>query len=333
MAQNSSPNSKIHSKGIYQSSKSCAEIVKDLNSISILDKSSESEMSKIESKKKTGCGVMGVGGFLIFLAIAIAAEFEVAGGGVGFLAILGFLLLASAFFYNQNLSDKFKEISKDEFSDYRYLVANELIPRLGIDIDPNSNFEIKLNLKEFPAIDPSGQNLSENTSNPKGERKFKTTQEPILTLAGRFLDGTKFNYEITEFTSAYGEWFYYRAISGKTKTKLRARKRTRWIAKLRLRYKDKRYDASSISLRDLEGFAQMPQGARLKKVKNGDSELTLVSVTNAIKQKIKLKLNTNIDAALENMKEHEGSKALLSSMSMMSFFSLYQALHSCSTKK
>ena len=122
-------------------------------------------------------------------------------------------------------------------------------------------------------------------------------------------------------------------ISGKTKTKLRARKRTRWIAKLRLRYKDKRYDASSISLRDLEGFAQMSQGARLKKVKNGDSELTLVSVTDAIKQKIKLKLNTNIDAALESMKEHEGSKALLSSMSMMSFFSLYQALHSCSTKK
>ena len=152
-----------------------------------------------------------------------------------------------------------------------------MIPCLGIDVDPNSNLEINLNLKEFPNIDPSGKNLSENTSNPKGERKFKTTQEPILTLAGRFMDGTKFNYEITEFTSAYGEWFYYRAISGKTKTKLRARKRTRWIAKLRLRYKDKRYDASSISLRDLEGFAQMPQGARLKKVKNGDSELTLVS--------------------------------------------------------
>ena len=77
----------------------------------------------------------------------------------------------------------------------------------------------------------------------------------------------------------------------------------------------------------------MPQGARLKKVKNGDSELTLVSVTDAIKQKIKLKLNTNIDAALERMKEHEGSKTLLSAMSMMSFLSLYQALHSCSTKK
>ena len=333
MAQNSSPNSKIHSKGIYQSSKSCAEIVKDLNSISVLDKSSESEMSNIESKKQKGCWVMGVGGFLIFIAFAIFSEFDVAGGGVGFLAILGFLLLASAFFYNQNLSDKFKKVSKDEFADYRYQVASELIPCLGIDVDPNSNLEINLNLKEFCAIDPSGKNLSENTSNPKGERKFVNTQEPLLTLAGKFADGTKFNYEITEFTSAYGEWFYYRAISGKTKTKLRARKRTRWITKLRLRYKDKRYDASSISIRDLEGFAQMPLGARLKKVKNGDSEVTLVSVTDAIKQKIKLKLNTNIDAALESMKEHEGSKTLLSSMSMMSFLSLYQALHSCSTKK
>ena len=76
----------------------------------------------------------------------------------------------------------------------------------------------------------------------------------------------------------------------------------------------------------------MPQGARLKKVKNGDSEVTLVSVTDAIKQKIKLKLNTNIDDALESMKKHEGSKTLLSSMSAMMFLSLYQALHSCSVK-
>ena len=97
MTENSAPVPKVHVQGKYTSSKSCSEVVRDLGSISVLDKTSESEMSGIESKKKTGCGVMGVGGFLIFLAIYISSEFNVEGGGVGFLAILGFLLLASAF--------------------------------------------------------------------------------------------------------------------------------------------------------------------------------------------------------------------------------------------
>ena len=77
----------------------------------------------------------------------------------------------------------------------------------------------------------------------------------------------------------------------------------------------------------------MPQGARLKKVKNGDAEVTLVSVTDAVKQKIKRKLDRGIDQAFHSMNEHEGKKTLLSSMSMMTFLSLYQALNSCSTKK
>ena len=328
MVQNNSSDSKIHVDGKYNASKRCSEVIKDLGLIFELDKDSEKKINTVEVTGAFGCFAMAVSGFVILGAgVAWADDMD-----SGVFAKLGFIVFFIGLVVF--LISKFREeiISQDEFADYRYKVARDLIPLLDTDIDSNSNLEINLNLKEFCAIDPSGKNLSENTSNPKGERKFKTTQEPILTLAGRFMDGTKFNYEITEFTSAYGEWFYYRAISGKTKTKLRARKRTRWITKLRLRYKDKRYDASSISIRDLEGFAQMPQGARLKKVKNGDSEVTLVSVTDAIKQKIKLKLNRNIDAALESMKKHEGSKTLLSSMSAMMFLSLYQALHSCSVK-
>ncbi|MDA7521828.1 hypothetical protein OAE01_01745 [Akkermansiaceae bacterium] len=332
MPHNRPSSSDIHDKGRYNSSKKFTEIVEDLNSISVLDKTSESELSQILSKKAMGCGVMVVGGALILPALLFASEYG-AGGGVAFCVLLGMVLLISAAFYNQYLSNKSNEVSKDEFSDYRYQVASELLPCLGIDIDPNSNLEINLNLKELPVIDSTGQNKKEKTNSPKGERQFVATLEPILTLVGRFLDGTKFNFEITEYTASYGEWFYYRAISGKTKTKLRARKRTRWIAKLRLRYKDKRYDASSITIPDLEKFVQMPQGARLKKVKNGGSEVTLVSVTDPVKQKTKLKLDKNIEGAFQSMTECNGKKTLLSSMSMMTFLSLYQALNSCSKKR
>ena len=326
MVQNNSSDPRIHVDGKYNASKRCSEVIKDLGSIFELDKDSEKKINTVEVTGAFGCFAMAVSGFVICAGVAWTDDMLGLFAKLGFIVFFIGLVLFLISIFRKEI------ISKDEFADYRYKVARDLIPLLDTDIDSNSNLEINLNLQGFPVADQSGKNLSENTSNPKGERKFKTTQEPILTLAGRFMDGTKFNYEITEFTSAYGEWFYYRAISGKTKTKLRARKRTRWIAKLRLRYKDKRYDASSISIRDLEGFAQMPQGARLKKVKNGDSELTLVSVTDAIKQKMKLKLNRNIDAALESMKEHEGSKALLSSMSAMMFLSLYQALHACSVK-
>ena len=289
-------------------------------------------MSEIKSKQLNGCWAMFIGAGLIVFSFVLGVEF---GGGniIWLLILLGLTILISAFFYNQNLSDKFNKVSKDEFADYRYQIPNELISCLCMDIDPDSDLEINLNLKEFPTPDPSGQNRTEKTSNPKGERKFVATQEPILSVSGKFMDGTKFNYEINEHISAYGEWFYYRAISGKTKTKLRARKRTRWVSKLRLRYKNKRYDTSSISISDLESFAQMPQGARLKKVKTGDSEVTLVSVTDPVKQKIKLKLDTDIDGALESMTKFEKSKVMLSKMSVMGFLSLYQALNSCSYKK
>ena len=331
MSHNRSSTSNVHDEGRYYSSKKFSEIVEDLNSISVLDKTSESEIAQIKAKKAKGCWVMVVGGALILPALVFATEYG-AGDFVVFLVLVALVLIISAGIHNTLLTNKSKEVSKDEFSDYRYQVASELIPCLGIDIDPNSDLEINLNLKEFPVIDAAGQNKKEKTNTPKGERKFVATQEPILTLVGRFLDGTKFNFEIIEYTASYGEWFYYRAISGKTKTKLRARKRTRWTAKLRLRYKDKRYDASSITIPDLEKFVQMPQGARLKKVKTGGSEVTLVSVTTPVKQKTKRKLNRNIDGAFQSMTGYDGKKTLLSSMSMMTFLSLYQALNSCSKK-
>ena len=327
MLENKPSESKIHVDGKYKSSKRCSEVITDLGSIFNLDKNSEKKIHGVEGAEAFGCLTMAVSGFVILGAgVAWADDMD-----SGVFAKLGFIVFFIGLVVF--LISKFRKeiISQDEFADYRYKVARELIPLLDIDIDSRADIDINLNLKEFPIKNPLGKNRKQKTKNPKGEKHLKTTQEPILAVAGRFRDGTKFNYEITEHMVSYGEWFYYRAISGKTKTKLRARKRTKWIGKLRLRYKDKRYDTSSIRISDLEGFAQMPEGTRLKKVKTGNSELTMVSSTDAYKEKKKLKQVRDIDCAWESMKKHEQIKTL-SSMSGMMFLSLYQALHSCSVK-
>ena len=328
MVQNNSSDSRIHVDGKYNASKRCSEVIKDLGLIFELDKDSEKKINTVEVAEAFGCFAMAVSGFVILGAgVAWADDMD-----SGVFAKLGFIVFFIGLVVY--LISIFRKgiIIQDEFSDYRYKVARDLIPLLDTDIDSNSNVKINLNLKEFPVIDQSGKNKKRKTKNPKGERQHQTTQESILTLSGRFRDGTKFNYEITEHTLAYGEWFYYRAISGKTKTKLRAKKRTKWIGKLRLRFKDKQYDTSSISIPELEGFAQMPEGTRLKKVKTGDSELTMVSLTDTYKEKKKFKPREDIDFAWRSMKNHEEQIKIIFSMSAMMFLSLYQALHSCSVK-
>jgi len=327
MLENKSSESIIHVDGKYKSSKRCSEVIKDLGSIFNLDKNSEKKLHGAEGAATFGCLAMAVSGFVILAAgVAWADDMD-----SGVFAKLGFIVFFIGLVVFLISNFRIGIISQDEFADYRYKVARELIPLLDIDIDSRADIDINLNLKEFPIKNPLGKNRKQKTKNPKGEKQLKTTQESILMLAGRFKDGTRFNYEITEHVMSYGEWFYYRAISGKTKTKLRARKRTRWIGRLRLRYKDKRYDTSSISIPDLESFAQMPEGTRLKKVKTRGSELTMVSSTDTYKEKKKLKQVSDIDFAWKSMKNHEQIKTL-SSMSGMMFLSLYQALHSCSVK-
>ena len=326
MVQNNSSDSRIHVDGKYNASKKCSEVIKDLGLIFELDKDSEKKINTVEVTETFGCFAMAVSGFVICAGVAWADDMLGLFAKLGFIVFFIGLVLFLISIFRKGI------IIQDEFADYRYKVARDLIPLLDTDIDSNSNVKINLNLKEFPVIDQSGKNKKRKTKNPKGERQHQTTQESILTLSGRFRDGTKFNYEITEHTLAYGEWFYYRAISGKTKTKLRARKRTKWIGKLRLRFKNKQYDTSSISIPELEGFAQMPKGTRLKKVKTGDSELTMVSLTDTYKEKKKFKPREDIDLAWRSMKNHEEQIKIIFSMSAMMFLSLYQALHSCSVK-
>lgn len=320
--------SKLHKDGQYFSFKGTETLIDELTALGMLDKKSEDNISKAKKAQSTGC-IMGIAGaVIVVITLMIATEFG-GGGGTGFFVFIGFMVgLFGLIFYNIKKGE-IRQFSKDEFPDYRYQTCLSLLSLLQTDIATNAILDLSVNLKPHPFITPDEPNQKDKTKKPKGERMWKTTFEPIINLKGRFKDGTKFDYELTEHLGAYGEWFYYRAISGKTKTKLRARKRTRWSGKLRLRFKDKRYNLDSMSLEAIEGMVQIPQGARFKKIKQGDSEITLTAVTDTIKQKHKAKLTQNIIAAWEGMLLEDEKKISneLGHLSAMMFLSLYQVMN------
>ena len=326
--------SKLHKDGQYFSSKDTATLIDELTALGMLDKKSESNIAKAKKQQATGCIIGVVGAVIVLATLMIASEFG-GGGGTGFFVFLGFVVgLFGLIFYNVKKGE-IRQSSKDEFPDYRYQPCLSLLSLLQTDIATNAILDLSVNLKPHPFITPDEPNHKDKTKKPKGERMWKTTFEPIINLKGRFRDGTKFDYELTEHLSAYGEWFYYRAISGKTKTKLRARKRTRWSGKLRLRFKDKRYNLDTMNLEEIEGMVQIPKGARFKKIKQGDSEITLAAVTDTIKQKHKAKLTQNITAAWEGMLLENEKKTSneLGHLSAMMFLSLYQVMNANQTNK
>ena len=152
-------------------------------------------------------------------------------------------------------------------------------------------------------------------------------------MNGVFFDGTKFRCSITEEVQAYGEHFPYRSLSGKTKTKLKANKRTRWIGALRLRFKEKRYSSSPTESQQIEDLIQIPDRAKLKKLEVNDQELLMSSATETNKQKHKVKMSKNIPAAWDDMEIEANSSDMLKAFMAQMFLSLYQALNSSKTKK
>jgi hypothetical protein len=222
-----------------------------------------------------------------------------------------------------------KKLNRDEFPDYRYLTCQKLLGLLSADIDNHSEIETRLNLKE---------KLSPNQTIEKGKKGSSTwnrrnTSECFLSLNGVFLDGTKFRCSITEEVQAYGEHFPYRSLSGKTKTKLKANKRTRWIGALRLRFKEKRYSSSPTESQQIEDLIQIPDRAKLKKLEVNDQELLMSSATETNKQKHKVKMSKNIPAAWDDMEIEANSSDMLKAFMAQMFLSLYQTLNSSKTKR
>jgi len=310
----------MHNDGIYQSQLPVRALMNDLESLANLDKESEKKIS-YWSKIRILLFVLGLVALLLGL---FSVEHRWGMEAWAFMGALGMVIIWCVITFST-----LKKLNRDEFPDYRYLTCQKLLGLLSADIDNHSEIETRLNLKE---------KLSPNQTIEKGKKGSSTwnrrnTSECFLSLNGVFFDGTKFRCSITEEVQAYGEHFPYRSLSGKTKTKLKANKRTRWIGALRLRFKEKRYSSSPTESQQIEDLIQIPDRAKLKKLEVNDQELLMRSATETNKQKHKVKMSKDIPAAWDDMEIEANSSDMLKAFMAQMFLSLYQALNSSKTKK
>ncbi len=310
----------MHNDGIYQSQLPVRALMNDLESLANLDKESEKKIS-YWSKIRILLFVLGLVALLLGL---FSVEHRWGIEAWAFMGALGMVIIWCVITFST-----LKKLNRDEFPDYRYLTCQKLLGLLSADIDNHSEIETRLNLKE---------KLSPNQTIEKGKKGSSTwnrrnTSECFLSLNGVFLDGTKFRCSITEEVQAYGEHFPYRSLSGKTKTKLKANKRTRWIGALRLRFKEKRYSSSPTESQQIEDLIQIPDRAKLKKLEVNDQELLMRSATETNKQKHKVKMSKDIPAAWDDMEIDANSSDMLKAFMAQMFLSLYQTLNSSKTKR
>ena len=310
----------LHKEGIYKSNLPVRALMDELDALARLDKESEEKIS-FWSKIRTTLIVLGLS--LFIFGLFSLGEFKVIGV---FLIAPGIIsIVIGCIIHFSTL----RTLRKNEFPDYRYSTCQKLVGLLSADMDNYSEIETQVNLRE--KFGPNDK--IENGTKGNSTWNRRNTSDCFLSLSGLFLDGTKFRCSLTEETQAYGEHFPYRALSGKTKTKLKANKRIRWVGSLRLRFKEKRYSSSPTESQQIENLIQMPNGTKIKKLEVNDQELLMTAVTETNKQKNKVKMSTNIPAAWDDMEVDDNSADMLNAFMAQMFLSLYQALNSSKENK
>ena len=307
------PVQSLHTEGVYKSSKPVAELFSDLKALASVDKEAEKQVKTMQT-----LGYVGIGAVVcsVFVCMASGVFVYVAWG-----IVIGGIVL------NRWAAAREKVHEKEDFPDHRYIICEKLARLLSADMSSDSLLNTMINLKEKP--DSPAQVKEGN--NGKATWKSLNTADQFLQLDGRLVDGTKFDFGLTEKVDAYGEHFTYRSMSGKTKIKLKARKRVQWAATLRLRFKEKRYANAPSEVSQIEQLIQLPDGSKLKKLESTDQELVLTAVSAPTKLRNKVKGSHDIPAAWKAMSIDSKTTDGIGSFSAQLFLGLYQALNTPKT--
>lgn len=158
---------------------------------------------------------------------------------------------------------------KRNISNERYEIPKLLIPKFLRDMQPDTAFHLAIDFSN-----PKAKHKKVDTiPDPRRPRwKIDRYTDPWLQLEGQFLDQTRFQVAITEFTIEKYGW--KRSRSGKSKFKRKTKPKGLEVA-LSLQFSRNKYGAISMLQESLPEAIRLPNNARLKRLKVNDNRLLL----------------------------------------------------------
>ncbi len=221
-----------------------------IDQLADLDKASE-------ATKKKGC--FGVVLSVLFVPVGalggLAIDLPVLAGIAAVLGLVGVIVSIV----------KIVSASKTDFEDRRYQLADRLTQLLQTDMPADATLDVGLDLAKPNARDKFVR------KGKAGHWDVNFYEDSWLTLAGQFVDGTRFTVSMIEKHQDRSRW--KRGRSGKMKHK--SKTKTAALAVVSLKPKEKRYPNAGALGANARGAVQLPRLAEIKDLSRKENVLTL----------------------------------------------------------
>lgn len=192
--------------------------------------------------------------------------------------------------------------NKHDLPNRRYELLREVVDLLSRDMPKDSTFELVLDLA------PANVKRKKVRQEKVGDWDVTYFEDPWLQLAGRLVDGTSFEIQLTDRTQARKKWA--RSRSGKSKLKTKSKSAT--LTNVSLFPKQKKYTNLANVVGRTRTMLRLPNWVQIKKVVTEEEKLSVAAITSE---------EWTVRSHDPNLK-FNGTEVVVASL-----LSLYQVLH------
>lgn len=238
----------------FQGDATASEIAHAIHEIHGIDKHSEKQ-------QRLGCWAMGLGFLSLFPVTPILVSNGMASlGGITGIAGIAVLIVGVVKQYKYGRTD---------FEDRRYRLLESLTRLLQVDMAPEAQMSISLNLL------PQNHKSKFQSKGTAGLWSVDHFLDHWLQISGRFLDGTYFSISMTEKHQARSR----RARTSRGKTKFKQKTKNASVVVVALKTKADRYLPIEKLGENVQGALQLPYGSFVKSLNAEGNQIQLTVTT------------------------------------------------------
>ncbi|GAB4569549.1 MAG: hypothetical protein Tsb0020_23770 [Haliangiales bacterium] len=226
-----------------------AEVLEDLQTLREIDAHSESKVA-LWGTVKTACVVAAIAAVALGLMVHVAS-------GLG--AAIGFAVGALV------AQQRRRVHARLDIENRRYEMTQNVVRLLAADMAPDAGLAVHI---DFGAADALHKRSDSETV---GEWDVERFRDPWLSLAGRFVDGTRYRVRFSHELQKRSRW--KRSASGKRKYK--SKRKSKNVAAIELRPKASKYPHLPSLARALDETVQLPEYAELAHAELDGDRITL----------------------------------------------------------